>query len=88
VLRRADPTDWTDVRQLDSLFWLGYMPRSAFDQAVAAKAGAAGQAELKASITIDSQRPSWLGRFVTLVPFHKLNKAWWDAHVRGGQPRV
>jgi hypothetical protein len=88
VLRQADPTDWTDVRQLDSLFWLGYMPRSAFDQAVAAKAGAAGQAELKASITIDSQRPSWLGRFVTFVPFHKLNKAWWDAHVRGGQPRV
>ena len=88
VLRQADPTDWTDVRQLDSLFWLGYMPRSAFDQAVAAKAGAAGQTELKASITIDSQRPSWLGRFMTLVPFHKLDKAWWDAHVCGGQPRV
>ena len=88
VLRQADPTDWTDVRQLDSLFWLGYMPRSAFDQAMAAKAGAAGQTELKASITIDSQRPSWLGRFMTLVPFHKLDRAWWDAHVCGGQPRV
>ena len=83
VLRRADPTDWTDVHQLNKLFWLGYMPRSAFDQAVAAKPGAASKAELAASITIDSQRSSWLGRFMTLVPFHKLDKAWWDTHVLG-----
>ena len=46
---RADPTDWTDVRQLDKLFWLGYMPRSAFDRAVAAKPGAGSKAELAAS---------------------------------------
>ena len=59
------------------------MPRSAFDQAAAAKPGAASKAELAASITIDSQRQSWLGRFMTLVPLHKLDKAWWDTHVLG-----
>ena len=100
VAREADPTDWTDVHQLNRLFWLGYVLRAAFDRAVAAKTavaakpavavkpGAVGTAELKASLTIGSPRRSWLGRYVQWVPFHKLDKAWWDAHVRGGQPRV
>ena len=88
MLRRADPTDWTDVRQLDKLFWLGYMPRSAFDRAVAAKAGASGKAELTASMTIGSRRRSWLGGAVTWVSFRDLDKAWWYARMGGGQQQV
>ena len=88
VARRADPTDWTDVRQLDNLFWLGYMPRSAFDRAVAAKAGAAGKAELTASMTIGSRRRSWLGGAVTWVSFRDLDKAWWYARMGGGRQQV
>jgi hypothetical protein len=88
VAREADPQDWTDVRQLDRLFWLGYVPRAALDRAVAAKPGAAGTAELRASMTIGSRRRSWLGGFVTWVPFHQLDRAWWEAHVHGRQPQA
>ena len=88
VAREADPQDWTDVRQLDRLFWLGYVRRAALDRAVAAKPGAAGTAELTASMTIGSRRRSWLGDSVEWVPFHQLDKAWWEAHVRQRQPQV
>lgn len=94
VARRKDPTDWTDMRQLDQLFWLGHVRRSDFDQAVAKRdvTGGTGNAriqtpprrtdELTASVTIGSRRRSWFGDIVTWVPFHKLDKAWWDANVR------
>ena len=74
VAREADPQDWTDVRELNRLFWLGYVSRTAFDRAVAAKpamaakpglaakpGAAGGGAELKASLTIGRPRRSWLG---------------------------
>jgi hypothetical protein len=94
VARRQDPTNWTDMRQLDQLFWLGHVRRSDFDQAVAKRdvTGGTGNAsiqppprrtgELTASVTIGSRRRSWFGEIVTWVPFHKLDKAWWDANVR------
>ena len=92
MARRADPTDWTDVQQLDRLFWLGYVPRAAFDRAVAANPRAGGKAatasrtaELTASLTIGGRRRSWFGGSVSWVPFHKLDKAWWDTHMRGKQ---
>ena len=38
VLHQADPTDWTELHNLDNLFWLGYAPRAAFNQALAKQA--------------------------------------------------
>jgi hypothetical protein len=93
VVRRRDPTNWIDMRQLDQLFWLGHVRRSDFDDAVAKRGvtGGTGDAsihspptltgELTASVTIGSGRRSWLGDIVTWVPFHELDKAWWDANV-------
>jgi hypothetical protein len=95
VALRQDPTNWTDLRQLDQLFWLGHVRRSDFDQTVAKRdvTGGTGDAsiqpplttrtgELTASVTIGSRRRSWFGDIVTWVPFHNLDKAWWDANVR------
>ena len=43
--------------------------------------------ELTALMTIHhgSRRRSWLGYYATWVPFQKLEKAWWDTHVRGSR---
>ena len=37
VARSRNPTDWTDLHQLDHLFWLGYVSRAAFDRALAGR---------------------------------------------------
>jgi hypothetical protein len=39
VVRSGNPTDWTDILQLDDLFWLGHVSRAAFDRAVAGRFG-------------------------------------------------
>eukprot|EP00961_Rhodomonas_salina_P167206 2253438-Rhodomonas_salina.2 len=50
--RSADPVDWTDVRELDALCWLGYMSRARFDEAVVSLLHSwrqAGATELRAA---------------------------------------
>jgi hypothetical protein len=69
-------------------FWLGHVARADFDAVLATKVQKAPQAsghnaEQRASITIVSQRQSWLGAYVKWVSFGALDKAWWDTHVTG-----
>ena len=91
VARRRDPVDWTDLRELDTCFWLGHVARADFDAALATKEQKAPQAsghntEQRASITIGSQRQSWLGACVKWVSFGALDRVWWDTHVTGRAP--
>ena len=91
VARRGNPTDWTDMRQLDQLFWLGHVSRADFDWALKSRGGVgAVTGEVKANVTIDSQRRSWLGKYIQWVSFHMLDRAWWNKHVLGsiGQVRA
>ena len=37
VARERDPADWTDVRELDTCFWLGHVARVDFDAALAVR---------------------------------------------------
>jgi hypothetical protein len=62
VMRSGNPTDWTDLLQLDDLFWLGHVLRPAFDRTVADRFGRSAPDEVKANTTIDSRRESWLGQ--------------------------
>jgi hypothetical protein len=48
VARSQNPTDWTDLCQLDRLFWLGYVSRAAFDRALAERRQARLQAQRRA----------------------------------------
>ena len=48
VARSRNPTDWTDLHQLDHLFWLGYVSRAAFDRALAERRQARLQAQRRA----------------------------------------
>jgi hypothetical protein len=86
VVRSGNPTDWTDVLQLDELFWLGHVPRATFDRALAvrfATPGAIIPQEVKAHVTIDSRRHSWLGPHIQWIPFKDLTRSWWNTNVRG-----
>jgi hypothetical protein len=83
VVRSGNPTDWTDLIQLDDLFWLGHVSGTAFDQAVADRFGPSAPDEVKANVTIDSRRESWLGRHIQWVQFKNLTRSWWNTNVRG-----
>ena len=83
VVRSRNPTDWTDLDQLDNLFWLGHVPRAAFDRAMAGRFGQSVPNEVKANVTIDSRRHSWLGPHIQWVQFKDLTRRWWDTNVRG-----
>jgi hypothetical protein len=74
------------VLQLDELFWLGHVPRATFDRALAvrfATPGAIIPQEVKAHVTIDSRRHSWLGPHIQWIPFKDLTRSWWNTNVRG-----
>jgi hypothetical protein len=83
VVRWQNPTDWTDMLQLDELFWLGHVPRAAFDRALADRFGASMPAEVKANVTMDSRRHSWLGPHIQWVKFKDLTRSWWNTNVLG-----
>ena len=83
VVRSGNPTDWTDLIQLDDLFWLGYVSGAAFDRAVAGRFGLSAPDEVKANVTIDSRRKSWLGPHIQWVQFKNLTRSWWNTNVRG-----
>jgi hypothetical protein len=83
VVRSGNPTDWTDILQLDDLFWLGHVSRDAFEQAVAGRFGRSAPDEVKANVTIDSRRKSWLGPHIQWVQFKNLTRSWWNTNVRG-----
>jgi hypothetical protein len=83
VVRSGNPTDWTDLIQLDDLFWLGHVSRAAFDRAVADRFGRSAPDEVKANVTIDSRRESWLGPHIQWVQFKNLTRSWWNTNVRG-----
>ena len=83
VVRSGNPTDWTDLIQLDDLFWLGHVSGTAFDQAVADRFGPSAPDQVKANVTIDSRRESWLGRHIQWVQFKNLTRSWWNTNVRG-----
>ena len=83
VVRSGDPTDWTDLHQLDDLFWLGHVPRAAFDLALTSHCGASIPDEVTACVTIGSRRQSWLGPHVQWVRFKDLTRSWWDTNVLG-----
>ena len=83
VVRSGNPTDWTDILQLDDLFWLGHVSRAAFDRAVADRFGRSAPDEVKANVTIDSRRKSWLGPHIQWVQFKNLTRSWWNTNVRG-----
>ena len=83
VVRSGNPTDWTDLIQLDDLFWLGHVSRAAFDRAVADRFGRSAPDEVKANVTIDSRRKSWLGPHIQWVQFKNLTRSWWNTNVRG-----
>jgi hypothetical protein len=82
-VRWQNPTDWTDMLQLDELFWLGHVPRAAFDRALADRFGASMPAEVKANVTMDSRRHSWLGPHIQWVKFKDLTRSWWNTNVLG-----
>jgi hypothetical protein len=69
--------------QLDDLFWLGHVSRAAFDRAVADRFGRSAPDEVKANVTIDSRRKSWLGPHIQWVQFKNLTRSWWNTNVRG-----
>ena len=84
IARSADPSDWTDVRELDTLCWFGYVSREQFDEAVALLLQSGrqqGATELRAAVTVNSRRQSWLGPFIKWVQFCHLDLAWWRQHV-------
>ena len=83
VVRSRNPTDWTDLVQLDNLFWLGHVPRAAFDRAMADRFGRSPPDEVKANVTIASRRNSWLGPHIQWVQFKNLTRSWWNTNVRG-----
>jgi hypothetical protein len=83
VVRSRNPTDWTDLVQLDDLFWLGHVPRAAFDRAMADRFGPSAPDEVKANVTIASRRHSWLGPHIQWVRFKNLTRSWWNTNVRG-----
>ena len=83
VVRSRNPTDWTDLVQLDDLFWLGHVPRAAFDRAMLDRFGRSAPDEVKAHVTIASRRNSWLGPHIQWVRFKNLTRSWWNANVRG-----
>jgi len=83
VVRSGNPTDWTDLIQLDDLFWLGHVSRDAFDRAVENRFGLSAPDEVKANVTIDSRRKSWLGPHIQWVQFKNLTRSWWNTNVRG-----
>ncbi len=83
VVRCQNPTDWSDMLQIDELFWLGYVPRAAFDRALVDRFGASIPDEVKANVTIDSRRHSWLGPHIQWIPFKDLTRSWWDTNVLG-----
>ena len=83
VVRSRNPTDWTDLVQLDDLFWLGHVPRAAFDRAMADRFGRSAPDEVKAHVTIVSRRNSWLGPHIQWVQFKNLTRSWWNTNVRG-----
>jgi len=83
VVRSRNPTDWTDLVQLDDLFWLGHVPRAAFDRAMADRFGPSAPDEVKANVTIASRRNSWLGPHIQWVRFKNLTRSWWNTNVRG-----
>ena len=83
VVRWQNPTDWTDMLQLDEFFWLGHVPRAVFDLALVSNFGASVPAEVKATVTMDSRRHSWLGPHIQWVRFKDLTRSWWDTNVRG-----
>ena len=89
VCRTRDPADWTNVAELDADFVLGHVSRANFNLAVSRLASMGPDKRracqratgLVASLTINSQRHSWLGAYVDWVPFNQLNREWWDAHL-------
>jgi hypothetical protein len=83
VVRSGNPTDWTDLIQLDDLFWLVHVSGAAFDRAVADRFGRSAPDEVKANVTIDSRRKSWLGPHIQWVQFKNLTRSWWNTNVRG-----
>ena len=62
MARERDPADWTDVRELDTCFWLSHVVRMDFDAALAVRTrkqrcglGSAApvcDTELRASVTV------------------------------------
>ena len=85
VAREGKPSKWSDMRELDKLLWLGHVSRADFDRAIKARggAGAVADEQVKANVTIGSQPRSWLGEYIQWVPFHRLDRAWWNRHVLG-----
>ena len=85
LLAFVQAANWTDMRQLNNLFWLGHVSRADFDRALEArgKAGAVADEEVKANVTIGSRRRSWLGDYIQWVSFSRLDRAWWNRHVLG-----
>jgi hypothetical protein len=61
--------------------------RAAFDRAVADRFGRSTAEvppdEVKANVTIDSRRESWLGPHIQWVQFKNLTRSWWNTNVRG-----
>ena len=67
VARSRNPTDWTDLHQLDHLFWLGYVSRAAFDRALAGRRRAQRhQASIQAQ-RHETQTPGRLGPYLAVA---------------------
>ena len=89
VMRSRDPADWTDLRELEKVFWLGCVPQADYNRAVADLIqrasepidGLKGDAHLKAHVTIGSSKVSWLGDYVRWVRFSDLDRTWWHDNV-------
>ncbi len=83
VVRSRNPTDWTDLVQLDDLFWMGHVPRAAFDREMTDRFGRRAPDEVKVNVTIVSRRNNWLGTHIQWVRFKNLTRSWWNTNVRG-----
>ena len=87
VMRSRDPADWTDLRELEEVFWLGCVPHADYKRAVAGLMERASEpidglnGRLKANVTIGSRRVSWLGDYIRWVRFSDLDRAWWHDNV-------
>ena len=84
VARSQNPTDWTDLCQLDRLFWLGYVSRAAFDRALAERRQARLQAQRRAvqqDASDEEDGPTETAR-ATYAPA-VVSRGQGDAHRRG-----
>jgi len=100
VMRSRDPADWTDLRELEKVFWLGCVPQADYNRAVADLIqsasepidGLKGDAHLKAHLpngrlkayVTIGSKVSWLGNYIRWVRFSDLDRTWWHENVLEG----